>query len=78
MNLVKILVAAIASVVVIAVTTYCYFILAMRGPGPRGAGHIGVDIALFPRMLGSPVYWLVLIVIMAVLWWALLRWLFAH
>jgi len=45
---------------------------------PRRGGSVGIDAALLPRLtLYSPMFWLILLGVGAILWWSLRRWLFA-
>ncbi len=77
MPFLKVILAVIITVVALLVATYSYIVGLTSGPkGARGA--IGIDVALLPGMtIYSPIYWLVVVVVLAILWWFLWRWLFA-
>ncbi len=73
----RVLLAAFISVVAVLVVTVCYVLVTARGAGGE-RGSVGIDVVLLPHMtIYSPLYWLVLAVVLAVLWWFLWRWLFA-
>lgn len=77
MALLRVLLAVLISVVALLVVTFCYVLVRTRGAqGPRG-GAVGIDVALLPRMtVFSPMYWLVVVVVLGILWWFLWGWLF--
>jgi ABC-type branched-subunit amino acid transport system permease subunit len=77
MTFVKVILAAIVTVVALLVVTCLYIVGLTRGPkGVRGA--TGIDVAILPNLtIYSPTYWLVVVVVLALLWWFLWRWLFA-
>jgi hypothetical protein len=73
----KVILAAIVTVAALLVVTYLNIFGLMRGPKDV-RGVTGIDVALLPRMtIHSPTYWLVVVVVLALLWWFLWRWLFA-
>ncbi len=77
MVVVKGILAGLIAVAVLLVVTLVY-VWAAAGVWPRRGGSVGIDIALLPRLtVYSPVYWLVVVVVGAILWWLLRRWLFA-
>ncbi len=77
MTAVKIVLSAVVTVVVLLVVTYSYLaIILRRADSPRGS--VGLDVVLLPRLtIYSPMYWLVVVVVIAGLWWILGKWLFA-
>ena len=76
MSFLKSIVAAVITVVTGVVVTHLY-IYAITGPHSSGRGSEGVDISLLPKAtVYSPIWWLVMVVVLAVLWWLLGRWLF--
>ena len=77
MTFLKLILAAIVTVVTLLVVTYLY-IFGLPRAVKGGQGTIGIDVAILPRMtIYSPTYWLVVVVVLALLWWFLWRWLFA-
>jgi hypothetical protein len=74
----KVLLAAFITVFTLLVATYCYIIAAARRPGLEGKrGSIGIDAALLPHLtIYSPVFWLMVAAILAILYWPFRRWLF--
>ena len=77
MTFVKVILAAIVTVVALLVVTRLYIVGLTRGP-KGGRGVTGIDVAILPNLtIYSPTYWLVVVVVLALLWWFLWRWLFA-
>lgn len=76
MFVLKTIAAMLITVVVLVVVTYCYIVVRIPGPGKPGQ-QVGIDVALLPSMtIYSPMFWSVVVAVMAILWWALRRWLF--
>jgi len=74
----KVLIAVLLSLAAVAVVSVSYILGKTWGAHAPGGGLVGTDVALLPRMIFlSPTYWLVLIVVLAVLWWFLWGWLFS-
>jgi hypothetical protein len=76
MTAIKVGVSALTSIVVLAVVTFVYLLVAVKRLG-LGPG-VGLDVVLIPRLtIYSPMYWVVVIVVMGGLWWGLSKLLFA-
>jgi hypothetical protein len=73
----KVILAAIVTVVSLLVVTCLYLVGLTRAP--KGVpGATGIDVVIVPNLtIYSTTYWLVVIVVLALLWWFLWRWLFA-
>jgi hypothetical protein len=73
----KVLLAALITALTLIVATY-YYIEAVTGVRGGKGGSTGIDTALLPHFtIYSPVFWLMVAAILAILYWIFRHWLFA-
>jgi hypothetical protein len=74
----KLVFLVFATVVVLVLFTYAWIVA--QTPGPKwftNQGSAGIDVDLLPAMtLHSPLYWLVVVAILAAAGWLCRRWVF--